>query len=271
VAFVEWLRVRRASSIFAIVVASIVGVALLSTLWALYHHGGGTLDLTDDRHGGRLVHSLGELDFTIPFSILVGLAGYLAVIFATIVGPSLNKENLTGYAFTKPIARERLALTYFAVDAAGILGFFVFSIALMALALVILGVASKLVLDGSELRIGVTALGAAFMWYGLLQLITSGLRFAAGMFIGISWGAAWILLAFLQVTFFGPFFHWVIVALNYLNPLAYYSSFSVVNKGLVMAVSQGSSISSPTAVALSWSIAVAACAIAAFNWKRVEV
>jgi hypothetical protein len=142
---------------------------------------------------------------------------------------------------------------------------------MMAVALAIVGIASKLAFDGSELAVGTLALGSAFMWYGLLQLITSGLRFNGTMFIGISWGAAWCLLAFYKVTLLGPLFHGLVTALNYLNPLAYYSNFSVENKGLVMVVSHGSIISTPFALVLPWLIALVACFIAILNWKRVEV
>ena len=174
------------------------------------------------------VRSLHDLNFAVPLGVLFGIAGFVAIGFATILGTSLNKENtLGGFAFTKPISRERLALTYFAVDAGGIVAMFLYVVLFEFIELAILGIGDRVVVDPNAFAVLAIGLGAAAMWYGLLQAVTSALRFPGGMFIGIGWGVFITLIPLSLFMGFGPVFHALVMALNYLNPLAYYSGLDM--------------------------------------------
>jgi hypothetical protein len=298
---VEYLRVRKAAIIVAIVLTVLVLANTLSVLWGI-HNGG--LD-PDDSHAHVVTHapsatvhisiggvagtrsdaptppaapgahvkhitSLRDLNFAVPLGVLFGIAGFVAIAFATILGTSLNKENtLGGFAFTKPIARERLALTYFAVDAGGIVAMFLYVLLFEFIEVAILGLADRIAVDANAFGIAAISLGAAAMWYGLLQAVTSAMRFSGGMFIGIGWGVFCTLLPLSAFMALGPVFHTLIMALNYLNPLAYYSGLDMTGGAAttssVLALGEGARI------AITWSIGIVACAVAALSWKRVEV
>ena len=219
---------------------------------------------------GTDVRSLHDLNFGVPLGILFGIAGFVAIGFATILGTSLNKENtLGGFAFTKPISRERLALTYFAVDAGGIVAMFLYALLLEVIALGILGIFDRIFLDSNAFAILAISLGAAAMWYGLLQALTSVIRSSGGMYIGISWGVFLALTTLSIVTALGPVFHTLIMALNYLNPLAYYSGVDVA--GTTATTSSVIALGEGPRIAITWSVGIVACAAAALGWKRVEV
>jgi hypothetical protein len=297
--FVEFLRVRSAARIVASFLAAIILGTTMLVVYAIHTKGvgpvkvqhavhsahssnvrisvnGNDVDDEDDRDHDlpdvNLKHatSLHDIDFKIPLGIVLGTAGFVAIIFATILGTSLNKENLLGgFAFTKPISRARLALSYFAVDAAGVVAIFLFTVLLGLISLTALQIVDKVFVDAQSLPILAIALGAAAMWYGLLQVATVFLRFPASMFIGIGWGAFLILIALTQVNALGPAFHAVVMTLNYLNPLAYYSGVDVT--GTNATTSSVFGFSEATRIAVTWSIAIVTCTIAAQGWKRVEV
>jgi hypothetical protein len=287
---IEALRNRRILIIFAIVFGCIVIFNAIAIGWGV-HHAVITQRAVDASHpspaneSGATIHisvapgpdskdddfaALAGKDFGIPVGLLFGIASFVALAFATIVGTSLNKENtLGGFAFTKPLSRERLALTYFAVDAVSIVAAFALAVVLGLVALVILGILGRLYVDRTALSIAALGLGVSVMWYGMLQALTAGMRFRAGMFIGIGWGLFSILAALHGVVELGPTFHAVVATLNYLNPLAYYTSLSMSGSDVTTSSLLG--LSEPLRLLIPYSIGIIGCAIAIAGWKRVEV
>jgi hypothetical protein len=284
---VEALRARKTLLILAIIlVLSVLGNAFAAS-WGIHNAvvtqhiqqnakheqsssfhvtiGGDSGDTKDDDFA-----ALAGKNFGVPLGILFGVSSLVAILFATIVGTSLNKENcLGGFAFTKPISRERLALTYFAVDAGGMIAAFLMQLIISFVALAIVGILGRVFVDSTAPYILVLGLGVAVMWYGMLQAITSGLRFGGGMFIGIGWGVCFFLLALHGVTALGPAFHALITGLNFLNPLAYFTSFGITGENVT--TTSLNVISDPFRVIIPWTIGIVGCAIAIFSWKRVEV
>lgn len=123
--YVEFLRVRRAFYIYAAIVATIVLIIVVSIHAARFHGSGGSVhisigtgtDVRGDTHApGGSRNDIGA----IPLGLLLGLAGYFSAAFGTVLASSLNRENERGFAFTKPVSRARLALSYMAVDVAAI-------------------------------------------------------------------------------------------------------------------------------------------------------
>ena len=122
---------------------------------------------------------------------------------------------------------------------------------------------------GTALGIAACGLGAAFMWYGLLQALTSWNHAKGGLFIGLSWVYVAVLAPIATALDLGPAFHAFAVAMNYINPLAYFASITdnahQVNVESLLGLPIGADI------AISWSIGIVACAVAAYGWKRLEV
>src|SRR4029077_2513671 len=101
-AYVEMLRLRKALAIYAIVVVAVFLLILIPSHWP-----------------GAVVH--GDTAVSIPLSVLLPIVGFCAIIFATTISTSLNRENDgVEMVWTKPVSRERLALTYIAFDLAAI-------------------------------------------------------------------------------------------------------------------------------------------------------
>jgi hypothetical protein len=288
--FVEYLRARHAFIVFAVILTAVIAFTDFSIAYGIHnahHHvhrtgsnqnssyslsvgSGSSADRdTDDSDDVQAPKSLADAHFTIPLGILFGIAAYLAMGFATILGTSLNKENgRGGFAFTKPISRERLALTFIGIDLVAIAAIFVFTILLGFASFAVLGILGKVVIDPSVAMVAAVGLGATVMWYGLLQAATAMRVSGGGLFVGMSWVLFTLGLPFYAITFLGPIFHSLIAVINFFNPLAYFALTShneVVSTASILGFAPGASI------AITWSIAIAACIAAIYGWKRVEV
>jgi hypothetical protein len=273
-AFVEFLRVRNALKIFAIIVACIV-LSVDFSIWygiqhshGLHHHFHGTLQESDS--SPQQITSLSDLHFDIPLSIILGTAGFAAMIFATIVTTSFNRENgRGGFAFTKPISRERLGLTYIGIDLAAMATAFAFVVALGFVSLAFFGIAGKVRIDPLAFDIAADGFGAAFMWYALLQAVTAMRVSGGGLILGLSWPFFLLALGMYNFDLFGPIFHAAVAAVDLLNPLAYFGFSSHSDENVQLTNIFG--FSPATCIAITWSVAVAACGVAIAGWKRLEV
>ncbi len=277
-AYVEFLRVRNALYVFAGIVTALIAFLLISLLAS---HGGGNdtfrlslgnaIILTKGPDG-RIHQSSLSADprASIPLSALFGIAGYAATVFATVVSTSLNKErDGLDFPFTRPVPRERMALEYFLVDFGGVLAAFVFSFVIMCLVpLATAGLLGRITPDESSLWMALLGLGIGVMWFGIIQALTAPYRRAGGWTVGVSWAVFLGLLALPGMTYLGPVVHAAAMALNFFNPLAYFTSLVV---GHDSAGSQVFDFSLPARVGLVWTIGLAACALAIASWKRVEV
>lgn len=271
--YVEILRVRRALVIFAIAIGSIELIDVLA-----YHfgslaaaHAGGHLEI---RVGSSASHARPIRDVIarakIPLELLVGIAGYGAIIFATVLAASLNKENgFAHFAFTKPISRQRLALRHFAIDAAGVLAAFaIVSIAIVS-AFAFEGGLDRVVFATRAISVAFLALGVGFMWYGILQAATAAYRGKGGAIVGWSWAIFGLLIGVRDQPFLGPFFGALVRVADVVNPFAYAPQILDDGRGGALVSTLNGSIEAQGTIA--WCIAVVSCALAVWLWKRVEV
>jgi hypothetical protein len=282
---VEFLRARRSFYIFGSILTAIVLSISISLGAAMRQHAQDTagpahVTITisgapGSSHSTPAHHhwhpeSFRDLNFKIPLGLLFGIAAYATIILATILGTSLNSENgRGGFAFTKPISRERLALTYFAVDAAAGVAIFALALILCAIALAAFGVLDRVFLDSGAIAVAAAGTGAALMWYGLLQALTSWNRLKGGLITGITWATFLIVLPLYEVTQLGPIFHTMLAGINYLNPLAYYTACSL--DGQTVAVLSQLGFGTGQVIAFTWTLGIAGLAIATYGWKQVEV
>ncbi len=251
--YVALLRARRTLIWSAIVLAVIVAVVDVSFFT---NH----VSMQMDHDPGRL-----------PDSAFIGAALAVALVIACITATSLNREAPTlPIAWTKPVARRRIALEYFAVDLATVV-----AVALLAL-VAALGIAVPIdalrhvVHDPKLAEVVGRSLGIIFMWYAVVQAATAGLPGRGGIVAGLSWPVfgGLIGLAFWNV----PFLHWLVLALNVINPLAWMSSESRAEHGVVV-----STVSSlypflpyPAVVVAPWLLGALALYLATVLWSRRE-
>lgn len=273
-AYVEFLRVRRALVIFAIAIASIELVNLL------VHQFGSVVTTKTGAHVGIEIGS-GEAGMTpvrdivahltIPLELVFGIAGYAAAFFATIFASSLNKENgYAHFAFTKPISRTRLALEHIGIDAIGILGAFFIVCAAIFVSFAVDGYLAHIDVNVRAFEVAVLLLGVGFMWYGILQAVTASYRGKGGAFVGWSWLVFGVLIGVRDQPFLGPIFGPIVRMLDFFNPFSYAPTISDDHRGAAT-VSTLTGGPLEAQIALAWGIAIVACAIAVVAWKRVEV
>jgi hypothetical protein len=114
-------------------------------------------------------------------------------------------------------------------------------------------------------------LGVSFMWFALVQAVSAGVRGRGGIVIGISWAYFTILVGLSHAGFLPTAAHEIVMLLNILNPLAYMNSLTSHGDTLSASVPNTIFALDPwQSAAIVWTLGVAACAVATFNWKRLE-
>lgn len=269
--YVEFRRVRRALTIYAIFLFIGAIVAVVSFHNASMHNVGGNVIVSiDSGKPQNLAMRDAIARLHIPLALLLGLAGWCAVVMATVFASSLNKENDgANFVFVKPISRERLALQYMAIDLTGIASAFVLACAAIFGSLAAVGWFGRIVVDAQWFSVAALGLGIAFMWYGIMQAVTASYRGKGGALVGWSWAIFGGLSGMSSATFLGPVVVAVARVLNVFNPIAYFSGL-VSSHGAVRIYSlEGLPIAAN--VGIAWSIGLIGCALATRLWKRVEV
>ena len=259
--YIEFLRMRRNITWLAGVLAALALLSMISINVNAYKvHVGADI-------GGPT---------GVDVAALFGLALGITLIFATIVGGTLSRENETPeMARTKPFPREQIAFSFLLTDLAAILLAFVISNAFIFLIFLdfcwVVHVRASFHV-GEEAGLLVTlGLGVAFMWYALVQAVSSGLRGRGGITIGLSWAYFTILLGLSHVTLSPVPLHDLIMALNLLNPLAYMNSLTTHGDTLSASIPNSIFTLDPwLRAAIVWLIGIAAGVVASYNWKRLE-
>ncbi len=268
--YVEFTRVRKAITIFATVIA----LATIVAIFSIHAASVGTLDghatlVIDSGKPQTLSAREALAHLSVPLGLILGIAGYCAVVMATVFASSLNKENDGAhFVFVKPIARERLAFAYFAIDAAGIVSAFAIGCIGGFGTLAALGLLGHLTTDANSYWIGALGIATAFMWYGILQAITAGYRGKGGSLVGGSWAVFGGLTALPAATFLGPGVVQIAKILNVFNPIAYFSGLVSSSRGVSVESLIGLPIEARVFVALGF--AIVGCAVSIRQWKRVE-
>jgi hypothetical protein len=265
--YAQVLRLRNTLTIYGLVIG---GVFLLMLL--LSHAPGHSSFDSDD--ASDLHHAMGNAAF-VPLSFLFFISGWCAIVIATVISSSLNREyDGVEMVWTKPIDRARLALEYILLDFAAIVVAFVAAAALCVLGVASVGLLTHIVVDPRTIPTLVIGLGTAFMWYGLVQGITAGMPGRGGMIIGLSWAAAFVLVTLAEATRGGSLIHsmhTLLTIVDLFNPIAYFSSYSLSGFGAhpspvlpqMFAGTEARSI-------MTWALGLVGCVAAIAGWKRLE-
>jgi hypothetical protein len=201
----------------------------------------------------------------VPLAALASVAMFLAMIYATSSGLSLNREAQTlALSWTKPLSRPAVALRIIATDVVMIVVAYVFAW------LVVLGVVAACngtLVGASQLPAMLAlSLGVSLMWYALIEAVTAALPISAGIVVGLMWPAA-LILSGLNGSI-NPTFDTVIRVLNVFNPLAYLNS---VKHTAATTTETGYWQLPPSEAALIvWGLSVVYIAVAIALWMRRE-
>jgi hypothetical protein len=250
--YVEFLRVRRSLTWHL----GILGLLTLAVL-VFGHHTSITID--DGESASRVAAGM-----SVPLMALAPIAMFFAAIYASTAGTSLNREFMVrDLAWTKPIARNALALRYIAVDLAAVALVYALSLLAILAALTKFGVAT--VADAQSFEYLVFGLGVSVMWYGLVQVTTCLLPPRGLALAGILWPVALVDVGLCRVDgTTGLVAHAVAI----FNPLAYMSGVTFDGHGATeKSIWQLPADERALAV---WFFAALFCAVAIAVWPRRE-
>ena len=236
--YVEFLRVRRSLIWNAgIMLVVVIGILTLGN------------DSTININGGTTRIAAGV---AIPVGVLATIGAFLAAIYASSIGTSLNRESLTrDISWTKPVSRTVLAIRFIGIDLAGVVIAYAVALVLIYLALAYMHIAVAADAHApAQLLLGC---GVGAMWYGLLQLLTCGFGNGARAMAGILWPIALVCQGLASL---GGTIGQTIRAIDVLNPLTYLSS--IANAG------------AEAALGIVWLFALVFCALAVVIWPRRE-
>jgi hypothetical protein len=164
----------------------------------------------------------------VPMTALISLVAFGAFILASVVSPGLNNEAATiAITWTRPMPRTTTAWRFVAVDLLTILaGGIILALAATA-QLAITGLLPYVRLDSQTTATLIEAFGCTLMWYALCLVAASRIPDRAGMIAGLSWGAFIVLIIMIALPL-PPVLHALVILVNYLNPLAYFSHDNTV-------------------------------------------
>jgi len=208
-----------------------------------------------------------------PFVFYAALAAFTALIVATVLAAPLAREN-DGHleiALTKPVSRERLALSTIGVDAIGIAASWLLTVVFL-LAAGALFQMPKLQFGPDDFIGSLLGLLGAFAWYAFLCAATASMKRGYGVVLGLSWPFALLVLALGKIDLgsqpIGLAIHTVAKTVSYVLPFTYvhFGPGVVVNGQAQGALAFSPSFELPVLAAL----AVAYVALAIFQWRRVE-
>lgn len=201
---------------------------------------------------------------SVELSFIFLAAAVVASIVATVLGGSLACEN-EGHlpvAWTKPASRVNHALTKILVDVSAVLVIFAFTCAAVFAGFALLGFASVLSVPPDTFSQLLRFLMAPLAFYGLMQGLTASLSRGAGMVIGLTWVALFILLILDAVPLPKPY-HGIFEFVNYANPIIY--MFVDDSGGKVSVAFQYAADTAGLLV-----IALVGASAALFQWRRLE-
>ncbi|MGH7716637.1 MAG: hypothetical protein ACREML_11645, partial [Vulcanimicrobiaceae bacterium] len=217
---------------------------------------------------GAHIHNGGQ---DIPLNALLIGASWFACIMASMISSTLNRDQShLPYMWTKPVPRERIALSYIAIDVLTILFAYGF-VLLVGAAVLAVPPRNHMLTDDLTIPFLLRTLAIPLMLYGIVEVATSWSQLRLGSAVGIYWGGAWTMLLLSGLHLPAPLGPLVTVV-NLINPLAYFPEehshgVHIVTGGAAMHL-----IAMPFGVttALAYCIFVASIAVAIYNWKRME-
>ncbi|GAC1572575.1 MAG: hypothetical protein NVS3B7_03340 [Candidatus Elarobacter sp.] len=256
--YVEMLRARRVLTWYGGIIFTVVSLGLIFAT-------------KDGAIQAQMAHDRNPM---IPFdAILVG-AAYGPLIIAAFLAVGLDAEyKTTAIAWTRPLSRLVIAARYIAVDLGTMVAAWLIAILAAVIPIFMLGINKYFVFSTNLLHEVLIAFACAVMWYGLIVFFSALMPLCANVVVGISWAYALIVPGLAQIPFPTPV-HVVLVALTYLDPLAYLGHDSVtVSSDTTVSAGTHSTIagSGNEHVVAAFLIGLAAIAIGTRIWSTREV
>jgi hypothetical protein len=243
VAYTEWLRARGALKWTIVVLAILLGIALVMYLFR-----------TQLIISGSGVHA--EQEMTAGHFVSAGVL--IALIVATVLGAPFAKEN-DGHleiALTKPIDRVALAAQIMGIDAVAVVVAFVLGFAFSAI-VHMLFLPGSYAFTGTDFMAIVLSIAGCVAWYAMLNAATASMKRGYGAVSGLAWPIA---LGVIGGTHLPPgepirdAIRTLCTVVDYLNPLHYVL---------------GTNLSFTELVTLLV-LALVYATLAAIQWRRVE-
>lgn len=210
----------------------------------------------------------------IPFGILFATSIIMGLIVASLLGGVLSKEN-DGHlelAWTKPVPRERYALTAFGIDIATIVFSQILWVATALICMLLFFVPQVTLEQNAGLHVAITVLGAVG-WYAALTGWSASLKRGPGIVIGLGWLFATIVPGITEALRESTVpivavIHGVLLAISYFDPLSYVSLHvtSAMNGPQVGTLH----LSMTTSCIALAALIVFYLAVAVAQWRRVE-
>jgi hypothetical protein len=218
--------------------------------------------VVDQNGDGRAVTSGGMSVTTSEVTGMFLFGVFVALVVATVLAAPFAHEN-NGHlniTWTKPIARERLALAIMGVDVVGILAAFALGV-VTAIASGLLFGRVNFATTSQIWEILAGSLAITFAWYALLNAVTASLRRGYGIVLGLAWPVALLVTVLgtnekLRETTFGAILHAIFWPISRLDPIAY-------------ANGPGDELA-PGAFVAAIVMILAYGALAIVQWRRVE-
>lgn len=208
--------------------------------------------------------------------LLFAVATVVALIVATILGAPFAREN-DGHleiALTKPVGRERLALSIIGVDLVGILAAWVLAVAALVAGHLLFEL-PHYVLEPDALPELAVCLAGCAAWYGILTAATASLRRGYWVVLAFSWLVASIVAtlgkAQLGSSQIGQAIHLIVTPFARIDPITY------LRLGPAIDVETSAGAAMQTAIqsfghnlTMLVILAVVYLALAVLQWRRVE-
>jgi hypothetical protein len=272
--YVEWLRVRRRLMWFAAIAIVLLAINLLPIVFGhVTSNGHGDFSVGVSNGGtqvGTGIEGLQHLAarWRAPLSYLLGTASLLTLIFTSSLGASLNAQReMLNLAFTKPVSRERLALTFFGVDFAAIVACYAFSFFVICLGpFAVLGLVGHIDVDPYVLPVLLAGIGVPIMYYGILQCATAWIRGGAGLALGLSW-PVFLIAAIPGSPPFGSIFNAMLDVVRFFDPIVYLRNALYY---VALPMDTTAAMFGPLLLTV-WAIGLVGCACAIVEWRRLEV
>jgi len=250
--YVELMRARRVLIGYGIALLAIIAVTALTVLAGPGHvH-------TDFKRGSAPI---------ILSSNLIAGCIFGALIVATLMISGLSAEaTTTPIIWTRPTPRDTIAWRYVAIDLATIVLAFLATVACVYVVLAIVGLIKYAVYDPRSMSIALLGLGTAAMWYGLVSAAAARLPGRGSMLAGLSW-VVFLAIGGLTAAPFPALAHGLVDALNYLNPLAYFSGINTSNADSLSAMV---SLNVVARASITWVIGLVAIFASVRLWSTRE-
>jgi hypothetical protein len=165
-------------------------------------------------------------DMNIPIDGFFEFAWLVGIIVASMLAVPFARENdgHLNIVWTKPIARERLALAIIGVDIVGILAAYVLALIVAAATVALFGMPHLTVTAESWFGL-LGGIMIAIAWYACVNAASASMRRGYGAVLGFAWPVGLVVAVLSQVHFgdssLGTTVHSVIWAISRIDPLTY--------------------------------------------------